>query len=128
MMKRFVCLFLSFVMLFGLCACGDVTTQSTEPNSTQANITATSGTESTTVPATEATEATTMPTAEATTEPTIEATIATSAESQEEMVWIPTKGGTKYHTKASCSNMIDPEQVTQAEAESRNFTPCKKCH
>ena len=135
-MKRILCLFFSFVMLFGLCACGDVTTQSTEPNSTQANITTTPGTESTTAPIKEATEsateAATVPTTEATTEPetepTTEATIATNAESQAKMVWIPTKGGTKHHTKASCSNMIDPEQVTQAEAESRGFTPCKKCH
>ena len=46
----------------------------------------------------------------------------------ETMVWIPTNGGTKYHTHAGCSNMEDPEQVTQSEAESRGFTPCKKCH
>jgi len=44
------------------------------------------------------------------------------------MVWIPTKGGTKYHTHAGCSNMDDPEQVTQSEAESLGFTPCKRCH
>lgn len=46
----------------------------------------------------------------------------------ETMVWIPTKGGTKYHTHAGCSNMDGPEQVTQSEAESRGFTPCKRCH
>ena len=45
-----------------------------------------------------------------------------------EKVWIPTKGGTKYHTRANCSNMIDPEQVTKAEAELKGFTPCKRCH
>ena len=44
------------------------------------------------------------------------------------MVWIPTKGGTKYHTHAGCSNMIGPEHVTKAEAERRGFTPCKRCH
>ncbi len=44
------------------------------------------------------------------------------------MVWIPTKGGTKYHTHAGCSNMNDPEHVTKAEAERRGFTPCKRCH
>ena len=44
------------------------------------------------------------------------------------MVWIPTNGGTKYHTHAGCSNMEDPEQVTQSEAESRGFTPCKRCY
>lgn len=46
----------------------------------------------------------------------------------ETMVWIPTKGGTKYHKHAGCSNMSDPEHVTQSEAESRGFTPCKKCY
>ncbi len=46
----------------------------------------------------------------------------------ETMVWIPTKGGTKYHTRAGCSNMDDPEQVTKSEAESLGFTPCKRCH
>ncbi len=46
----------------------------------------------------------------------------------ETMVWIPTNGGTKYHTHAGCSNMEDPEQVTKSEAESRGFTPCKRCH
>ncbi|MDY4191706.1 MAG: hypothetical protein SOX72_05755 [Oscillospiraceae bacterium] len=46
----------------------------------------------------------------------------------ETMVWIPTNGGTKYHTHAGCSNMEDPEQVTQSEAESLGFTPCKRCH
>ena len=44
------------------------------------------------------------------------------------MVWIPTNGGTKYHTHAGCSNMDNPEKVTQSEAESRGFTPCKRCH
>ena len=46
----------------------------------------------------------------------------------ETMVWIPTNGGTKYHTHAGCSNMKNPEQVTQSEAESQGFTPCKRCH
>ena len=44
-----------------------------------------------------------------------------------EMVWIPTNGGKKYHSKKTCSNMIDPEYVTLEEAEQRGFTACKKC-
>ena len=47
---------------------------------------------------------------------------------QEEMVWIPTKGGTKYHSYSGCSNMEDPEYVTKSEAISRGFTACKRCH
>lgn len=44
------------------------------------------------------------------------------------MVWIPTKGGKKYHTNASCSNMDDPNYVSLSEAEALGFTACKKCH
>ena len=127
MMKRLLCFLLGFVILFGLCACGDVATQITEPSQSQSNITTATNTESTT----EATESTTEPTTEPTTgpstEPTTEVTIKPDTE-QGVMVWIPTKGGTKYHSKDSCSNMIDPEKVTQSVAESRGFTPCKKCY
>lgn len=28
----------------------------------------------------------------------------------EQMVWIPTHGGKKYHSKSTCSNMKDPEK------------------
>ncbi len=44
------------------------------------------------------------------------------------MVWIPTNGGTKYHSRSGCSNMKDPVQVTLDEAQSRGFTACKRCH
>lgn len=87
---------------------------------------------------------TTAPTVPETTAPTIPETTAsilpeTTAQTpapvyvepvqpQEEMVWIPTNGGTKYHSRSSCSNMDNPQQVTVSQAESRGFTPCKKCH
>lgn len=48
--------------------------------------------------------------------------------SHETMVWIPTKGGKKYHTSADCSNMDDPDYVTLSEAEALGFTPCKRCY
>ena len=47
---------------------------------------------------------------------------------EEEMVWIPTNGGSKYHSKASCSNMDDPDCVSINEAKSMGFTPCKRCY
>ncbi len=47
--------------------------------------------------------------------------------SSERMVWIPTNGGTKYHTKSSCSNMKNPIQVTLSEAISMGFSACKRC-
>lgn len=37
------------------------------------------------------------------------------------MVWIPTKGGKKYHSKKSCSNMEDPEYVPLSEAVALGF-------
>ena len=43
------------------------------------------------------------------------------------MVWIPTNGGTKYHSKPSCSSMVDPAHVTLDEAVSLGFTPCGRC-
>ena len=48
--------------------------------------------------------------------------------SSDDMVWIPTKGGKKYHAKESCSKMIDPDKVTKSEAEDLGFDPCKRCY
>lgn len=42
-------------------------------------------------------------------------------------VWIPTEGGTKYHSYEGCSGMENPEQVTEAEAISRGYERCGKC-
>ena len=46
----------------------------------------------------------------------------------EQLVWIPTKGGHKYHSNSGCSNMDGPRQVTVSEATALGFTPCKKCY
>ena len=46
----------------------------------------------------------------------------------EDMVWIPTNGGKRYHIRGSCSNMINPRLVTVEEAQNLGFTPCKKCY
>lgn len=54
-------------------------------------------------------------------------TISTSKKT-EEMVWIPTHGGKKYHSKSTCSNMKDPEKVTLSKAKEKGFTACKKCY
>ena len=43
------------------------------------------------------------------------------------MVWIP-RTGSKYHSKSNCSNMKNPTQVTQSQAISRGYEPCKKCY
>lgn len=43
-------------------------------------------------------------------------------------VWIPTKGGTKYHRNSTCSQMEGPEYVTKDEAINRGFGPCGRCY
>lgn len=47
---------------------------------------------------------------------------------QQVMVWVPTKGGTKYHRRSGCSGMEDPVQVTLDEAKAMGFEPCGKCY
>lgn len=42
-------------------------------------------------------------------------------------VWIPTNGGTKYHRRAGCSNMLEPQKVTMREAKDLGFAPCGRC-
>lgn len=53
--------------------------------------------------------------------------VPAETEPKEEMVWIPTKGGKRYHSYSSCSGMDDPAYVTISEAKARGFTPCKRC-
>lgn len=43
------------------------------------------------------------------------------------LVWVPVNGGTKYHSYAGCSNMIDPIQVTVETAMANGYTACKRC-
>ena len=43
-------------------------------------------------------------------------------------VWIPTKGGSKYHSSKNCSNMNGPHSVSLSEAQRLKYTPCKKCY
>ena len=54
--------------------------------------------------------------------------VVSTTSTTERLVWIPTHGGIKYHRTNTCSNMIDPDQVTLRQAEQKGFTPCKKCY
>lgn len=42
--------------------------------------------------------------------------------------WVPRNGGTKYHSKSSCSQMIDPIYTTVDTAAACGFEACKRCH
>jgi hypothetical protein len=66
------------------------------------------------------------PTSTQTATKTAEPTLEPTPEPVETMVWIPTKGGTKYHSSSACSGMNGPEQVTVTMAEARGFSKCKK--
>ena len=44
------------------------------------------------------------------------------------LVWVPTKGGKKYHSYSTCSGMEEPMQVTVEHATALGYTPCKRCH
>ncbi|MBE6791051.1 MAG: hypothetical protein E7535_07680 [Ruminococcaceae bacterium] len=45
----------------------------------------------------------------------------------EKMVWIPVKGGRKYHSYADCSQMHTPVRITEEEAVAAGFDACMKC-
>ena len=45
-----------------------------------------------------------------------------------EMVWIPTNGGKKYHSRAGCSGMKNPTQISKENAVVKGYTPCKRCY
>lgn len=47
--------------------------------------------------------------------------------SQGRLVWISANGN-KYHSNSSCSNMIEPWQVSRQEAISQGRAACKKCY
>lgn len=110
--------------------------------SSSATATSTEGTTTATTTITTTTTSTTITTTTTTTEATFTTTTTTSTRvtttttlltptkttAAAVMVWIPTNGGKRYHCKASCSNMIDPEYVTLAEAEQLGFTPCGRCY
>lgn len=44
------------------------------------------------------------------------------------LVWVPTNGGKKYHKNSTCSKMNEPMQVTVETATANGYTPCKRCY
>ena len=55
-------------------------------------------------------------------------TIPSHSETEGNLVWVPTNGGTKYHSRSSCSQMIDPIQVSIETAIANGYTACGRCH
>lgn len=55
-------------------------------------------------------------------------TVPDHEESGLNLVWVPTQGGKKYHSRSGCSGMENPMQVSIETAEANGYTPCKKCY
>lgn len=128
-MKKALCLFLAAALALTLCACGAPETAIQKLEGPPAAQDAESA------PAAELPDE--PPAAEAAGESASDhaghsqssAGVSVPAPEQgENLVWIPTNGGTKYHTSAKCCNMKNPIQVTLETALANGFTPCKRCH
>lgn len=59
--------------------------------------------------------------------PAVTAPAPAEPQQQEVMVWIPATGS-KYHSRAGCSGMNNPRQVTLEYAQSHGYEPCKRCY
>lgn len=55
-------------------------------------------------------------------------TVPDHEETEGNLVWVPVKGGKKYHCKSTCSGMDNPMQVTVEIAIANGYTPCKRCY
>lgn len=55
-------------------------------------------------------------------------TVPDHEETEGNLVWVPTNGGKKYHSKSGCSGMENPMQVTLETAMANGYTACKRCY
>ena len=47
---------------------------------------------------------------------------------EDPLVWIPMYGGTRYHSKPTCSNMLVAREMPYTCAEDCGFLPCARCY
>ncbi len=151
MLKKFIALFLAFCTLIFITAC-DLETSSTqsdksststinyddmfydeESEASSENVSEEADVQTTTTstaPVSDETSSKTNTSSKVSTSSKKTETSKASVpnDEKENLVWIPTNGGKKYHSKSSCSNMKNPEQVSKSTAISYGFTPCKKCY
>ena len=122
----------ALMLMSGLCGCSvldealDAASTTTTTEAVNDAVTTTEAPTTTTTTTTTRITTTTTTKATTTTTTTVITTQPTSA--GERMVWIPTRGGTKYHKTNTCSNMIEPYEVTINEAVRQGFEPCKRCY
>lgn len=156
-MKKFICVLLALTFLLIFAACGEksgsdsiialteptiteaeietTTVPETEKETTELQTTTTTVREATAVQTTVAITTTTKAYATAATTSGSSAgghaggggVTVPEAETGPSLVWVPVNGGTKYHSHAGCSGMIDPIQVTVETAIANGYTACKRC-
>lgn len=138
-MKKILVLFFAVIMVFAFTACTGEYTSSVTDNSSQAIVQVSSHTIVTSEESLQNETSSKVETVVAssnvqssneTSSKETQSVTTTPSKSQtaEEMVWVPTKGGTKYHAKSSCSNMKDPRNVTKQTAINEGFGPCSRCY
>lgn len=54
--------------------------------------------------------------------------VSADAEGIDSVIWVPMHGGKKYHDTYECSGMVEPRQMSIANAKALGFTACKKCY
>lgn len=55
-------------------------------------------------------------------------TVPNGSQDTNNTVWVPVNGGTKYHSKSTCSNMKNPVEVSKETAIADGFSPCARCY
>jgi hypothetical protein len=53
--------------------------------------------------------------------------VSADAEGVGTIIWVPMHGGEKFHKTAECSGMVEPHQMSIANAAALGFTACKRC-
>lgn len=130
-MKKILLILLIVFVALGVFSCiGDLgdTEETTEQTTAEAAILPETDTFSTTnaKPTPKATTETSAQTTTTVTKTTTEEVAKTTTQA-EPMVWIP-QSGSKFHSRAGCSNMKNPTQVTLSEAKDLGYTACAKCN
>ena len=124
----------ALMLMSGLCGCSvldealDAASTTTTTEAVNDDVTTTEAPTTTTTTTTTTTRITTTTTTKATTTTTTTVITTQPTSVGERLVWIPTRGGTKYHKTNTCSNMIEPYEVTINEAVRQGFEPCKRCY
>ena len=54
--------------------------------------------------------------------------VSADAEGVDSIIWVPMHGGKKFHAAPECSGMVEPRQMSTANAAALSFTACKKCY